>query len=493
MLLLDDIADLVLSIDDVCSVDVGRLSNPAKFRKFAAGLRLDESFTQNDRWLQLEPARSPGYAFGTIMHEMLPVVYDAAWLDKQGGQMGIRITGVGDYSIMTLAHRVIVLGGLPIDLETDAEQLDFEIEPTVMLGYFRRLLLEADNSILGEEDEDEDREITPGELAMNGMPGGAHLASRPMLRAAATGTLSLTSSSVQALNPDSEVNEPIEQESELPPTIDGGMFAEEDEHGGHEETTHVLAPAPVSMPEPIPSPPEKGSSFADTLRQFQSGKVPAPGLGHDTFAAPTLPAAPQTVSKDALASIETKFIAEKSEQRSSWGRGGPDSSEGAGEHFENVDAVWEAQKSPESGSYDPNARSAYGSQVKNTYEELLASYLDGGKKSAEPPQEVRVRRPDTEKGFRHAYPEQTLSFGKDPTPPNRFAGFQTGQSFERRISQLPIEERAVPETRQPRAKHSTGFATSYEKPNIAGGLNMPSAVTQQITKPQSYRTELAYT
>lgn len=174
MLILDSVANVALSVDDVCALDASRISNPVMFRKFAGGLRVDENFLLNDRWEKMPALNAPSLLFGAIMQEMLPVSYDAGWLEGLGGSFSIRITGVGEYTLISMSRRVVTLCGLPTDAVTNEQSADLEIAPEVMLAFCRGLLLEMADDVLADEDEFEDREISSAELLFNGMPSGGY-------------------------------------------------------------------------------------------------------------------------------------------------------------------------------------------------------------------------------------------------------------------------------------------------------------------------------
>lgn len=174
MLILDSVANVALSVEDVCALDASRISNPVMFRKFAVGLRVDEDFLLNDRWEKMPALNAPSMLFGAIMQEMLPVSYDAGWLEGLGGSFSIRITGVGEYTLISMSRRVVTLCGLATDAATNEQTIDLEIAPEVMLAFCRGLLLEMAEDVLSDEDEFEDREISSAELLFNGMPSGGY-------------------------------------------------------------------------------------------------------------------------------------------------------------------------------------------------------------------------------------------------------------------------------------------------------------------------------
>lgn len=174
MLMLDSVSNLTLGVEEVCGLDRSRVSNAVAFRKFAGGMRLEKDFLLNDRWANLPQVTSPVAMYGVIMHEMLPVSYDAAWLEGLGGHFSIRISGIGDYTLIALNRRVVTLSGLPVDHDSNAETIDLEIAPEVLQAYCRGLLLDIADEVLDAEDEFEDREISGAELLLNGMPSGGY-------------------------------------------------------------------------------------------------------------------------------------------------------------------------------------------------------------------------------------------------------------------------------------------------------------------------------
>lgn len=176
MLFLDSVTNLALSVDDVCRLDASRVSSTEMFRIFAAGFHVGEDFVLNDRWSHLPKLKSVSAMYGVVMQEMLPVCYDAAQLEGFGGHFSIRITDVCDYTLIAVNRRVVVLVGLPFDVQQGAETIDLEIAPEVLMAFCRGLLLDVADNVLVEEDELEDREISGIELLLNGMPSGGYSA-----------------------------------------------------------------------------------------------------------------------------------------------------------------------------------------------------------------------------------------------------------------------------------------------------------------------------
>jgi hypothetical protein len=171
MIQLDSISNLALSVEDVMALDRTRVSDPRRFQDLAKGIHLAEDFLLNDRWAQFPKSTHPTYAFDLVMQEMLPTAYSAAWLEKLGGHFGLRITNVGDYTMMAVQRRVVTLSGLPRDMKTNEEVVDLEISPDIFMAFCRGLILDVAEDVL-DEDEFEDREISGVELMLHGMPSG---------------------------------------------------------------------------------------------------------------------------------------------------------------------------------------------------------------------------------------------------------------------------------------------------------------------------------
>jgi hypothetical protein len=171
MLQIDTLSSLALSIDDVCALDYTRLSNVTRFREFAAGISVTPAFMTQARWQNTGPNGGTDAVFGFIMHEMLPEVFDIDVL-AQKGPFGIRITGIGDFTVAAINLRMVVFKGLPLDMMKDTELIDFEIAPDAFMAYCRGLMLAVAEEILEDDDEAEDRPISDFELEMIGMPAG---------------------------------------------------------------------------------------------------------------------------------------------------------------------------------------------------------------------------------------------------------------------------------------------------------------------------------
>ena len=173
MIQIDGISSMGLSIDNILSMDRSRVSDVKLFSAFAEGIKIDDEFLFNERWTQsgAAPQTNP---IDFVMFEMLPSAYDLDILEKMGGSLGFRISGVGDYTLISLNNRVVTLSGLPIDFETNNEVLNCEISPDVFMGFCRGLLLDVADDMLEKDDEFESRVVSDGELIFNEMPSGGY-------------------------------------------------------------------------------------------------------------------------------------------------------------------------------------------------------------------------------------------------------------------------------------------------------------------------------
>jgi hypothetical protein len=65
--------------------------------------------------------------FHVVMHELLPAHYDVRHLQSLGGRFCLRLTAVGDYTVIALNRRVVTLRGLPADPATGQMTFDAEV------------------------------------------------------------------------------------------------------------------------------------------------------------------------------------------------------------------------------------------------------------------------------------------------------------------------------------------------------------------------------
>ncbi|PVZ72236.1 hypothetical protein [Pelagibaculum spongiae] len=170
---IDSLSMLALSQQEVCRLDSERVSSIAAFNNFASGINIEPDFLLDSRWQTIQINNTPEAPFDVTMLEMLPAVYRAEHLDQLGGQLSIRISGVADYTVLSVNQRVIAMRGLPEDFETGEKIIDLEIAPDIFMAYARGILLDVSESVMDDDDEMEDRNISEIELQLNGIPVGA--------------------------------------------------------------------------------------------------------------------------------------------------------------------------------------------------------------------------------------------------------------------------------------------------------------------------------
>ncbi len=171
---IDSTIPLTLSSEEVLQLADFQITGKDKFKEFTAGFKIDSDLLLCDQWNSLDGSMSDSiaYSLNFVMLEMLPHCYDINHLSKIGGCLGLTINGVGDYSVYELNQRVVVLTGLPTDLQTNQSICDIAIAPEVFVSYLRGLLLSLSEDILEGDDEDENRQISDTELQLYGMPSG---------------------------------------------------------------------------------------------------------------------------------------------------------------------------------------------------------------------------------------------------------------------------------------------------------------------------------
>ncbi|WP_133407815.1 hypothetical protein [Parashewanella tropica] len=174
MLTIDSSAKFALSVDDVCQMSRHQLSNPKAFKQFHQGVELNPNVLLSERWSNINSgvSQSLAHTVNYIMLEMLPNFYSLEELEKQGGVIGFQVLNVGSYTLYSLNQRVVVLNGLPFNIETQKPNIDIAITADIFIAYLRGLLLSISDDLLDSDDENEDRELTNTELQLYGMPAG---------------------------------------------------------------------------------------------------------------------------------------------------------------------------------------------------------------------------------------------------------------------------------------------------------------------------------
>lgn len=110
------------------------VSNPIAFASFAAGLRMPPELLLEQVLQQPAGAAGKFAFFRAMMHEVLPRIYNPRTLENLGGRFALRLTGVGDYTVIVLNRRVVTLAGLPRDEATGQSIIDAEMRPDVFLA-----------------------------------------------------------------------------------------------------------------------------------------------------------------------------------------------------------------------------------------------------------------------------------------------------------------------------------------------------------------------
>ena len=173
MITIDSMGALALTADDISRMDASQVSDPDLFKRFAAGVELDACVLSSDRWDRPE-VQMASDVFGVVMHEMLPEFYSIPVLESLGGTFALRLTDLADYTVAAVNRRVVVFSGLPVDHETNEEVIDLEMAPDVFIAFCRGIMLDLSEDILAEDDESEDRIVSPVELSLIGMPAGGN-------------------------------------------------------------------------------------------------------------------------------------------------------------------------------------------------------------------------------------------------------------------------------------------------------------------------------
>ncbi|MGB0893762.1 MAG: hypothetical protein ACPGUD_05090 [Parashewanella sp.] len=180
MLTIDSSAKFALSLDEICQLSKHQLNSPKKFKQFHDGVQLNPEVLLSERWSTIgtHVSQSLAHTINYIMLEMLPNFYQFDNLEKQGGVIGFQVLNVGGFTLYSMNQRVVVLNGLPFNIETKQPIIDIAITADIFIAYLRGLLLSISDEILDTDDENEDRELTNTELQLYGMPaGGADSAS----------------------------------------------------------------------------------------------------------------------------------------------------------------------------------------------------------------------------------------------------------------------------------------------------------------------------
>ncbi|WP_088348658.1 MULTISPECIES: hypothetical protein [Rhodomicrobium] len=124
------------------------VSNPVAFASFMEGLVLTPDILLDPRWQLPGNASSRFSFFRSAMFEVLPTLYDARHLEKLGGRFALRLTGVGDYTVIALNRRVVTLSGLPVEEQSGKPVIDAEMGADVFMALCNELIADLSERTL---------------------------------------------------------------------------------------------------------------------------------------------------------------------------------------------------------------------------------------------------------------------------------------------------------------------------------------------------------
>lgn len=130
-----------ITIKEILSSGTRWVSNPFAFSAFASGLAMNNSDLLLDkRWRTPAGASSRFGYFNVVMHELLPAFYDVTRLKALGGRFALRLTDIGDFTVIAMNRRVVTLAGLPLDDSTGNPIIDVEMRGDVFMAMCNELL-----------------------------------------------------------------------------------------------------------------------------------------------------------------------------------------------------------------------------------------------------------------------------------------------------------------------------------------------------------------
>jgi hypothetical protein len=124
------------------------VSNPIAFNSFVSGVKLTPDLLLEPAWQQSASASAKFPFFRSVMHEVLPRIYDVRQLYAMGGSFALRLTGVGDYTVTAINRRVVTLVGLPMDEATGKPVIDAEMRPDVFMSLCNDMLAQLAETTL---------------------------------------------------------------------------------------------------------------------------------------------------------------------------------------------------------------------------------------------------------------------------------------------------------------------------------------------------------
>lgn len=123
-----------VSLREILSSGRRWVSNPIAFAAFWQGFSATADLLLDKRLQQGAGLPQGGALFRTVMHEILPPRYDVRVLDRLGGRFALRLTGVADFTTISLNRRVVTLTGLPVDDVSGDNIIDVEMGGDVFLA-----------------------------------------------------------------------------------------------------------------------------------------------------------------------------------------------------------------------------------------------------------------------------------------------------------------------------------------------------------------------
>ena len=125
------------------------VSNPMAFARFMSGLKPSSDLLLDHRLAGPGQSANRFTFFHVVMHELLPAHYDVQHLQSLGGRYCLRLTAVGDYTIIALNRRVVTLRGLPADPATGQNIFDAEVRADAFRALCNDIVVELCERTLG--------------------------------------------------------------------------------------------------------------------------------------------------------------------------------------------------------------------------------------------------------------------------------------------------------------------------------------------------------
>lgn len=137
-----------LSLPEIVTGGSRYVSAPAAFAGFVAGLKVRRELLTEPGWNQAAGAAGRFAWFRTLMHGVVPRVYDVAHLERLGGRFALRLDGAGDFTVIAMNRRVLTLSGLPLDDETGLPVIDAAIRADAFQALWNDLIADLAETTL---------------------------------------------------------------------------------------------------------------------------------------------------------------------------------------------------------------------------------------------------------------------------------------------------------------------------------------------------------